>query len=70
MTVCKTLYDSVRCMYIFQLLTWFFSRFSRQAIHEGMDCMQYQKYSLREATDENSKKTQEWIAVINNTGAA
>lgn len=28
-----------------------------------MDCMQYQKYSLREATDENSKKTQEWIAV-------
>ena len=28
-----------------------------------MDCKQYQKYTLNEANDENSKKTKEWIDV-------
>ena len=41
-----------------------------QAIHDGMDCKQYQQYTLNEATDENSKKTKEWIDDLVNKGEA
>ena len=34
-----------------------------QAVHDGMDCKQYQQYALNDAQDENSKKTREWIEV-------
>ena len=34
-----------------------------KAVHDGMDCKQYQQYSLNDANDENSKKTKEWIEV-------
>ena len=34
-----------------------------QAIHDGMDCKQYQQYMLVDAQDENSKKTKEWMDV-------
>ena len=35
-----------------------------------MDCRQYQQYSLKESTDENSKKTQEWIEGLIKTNEA
>jgi hypothetical protein len=38
--------------------------FPAKAVHDGMDCKQYQQYSLNDANDENSKKTKEWIEVI------
>ena len=34
-----------------------------QAIHDGMDCKQYQQYMLVDSQDENSKKTKEWMDV-------
>ena len=34
-----------------------------QAVHDGMDCKQYQQYILNDDQDENSKKTREWIEV-------
>ena len=34
-----------------------------QAVHDGMDCKQYQQYMLADSQDENSKKTKEWIEV-------
>ena len=34
-----------------------------QAVHDGMDCKQYQQYMLADSQDENSKKTREWIEV-------
>ncbi|XP_040581717.1 ranBP-type and C3HC4-type zinc finger-containing protein 1 [Lepeophtheirus salmonis] len=41
-----------------------------QAIHEGMDCKEYQRYILAESTDENSIKTREWIDGLINSGDA
>ena len=35
-----------------------------QAVHDGMDCKQYQQYVLADSQDENSKKTREWIEVL------
>merc|ERR1719250_66295 len=32
-----------------------------QAIHDGMDCKQYQQSMLVDSQDENSKKTKEWM---------
>ena len=34
-----------------------------QAIHEGLDCKQYQRQMLDEAEDEDSVKTKKWIEV-------
>ena len=34
-----------------------------QAIHDGMDCKQYQQSMLVDSQDENSKKTKEWMDV-------
>jgi len=41
-----------------------------QAVHDGMDCKQYQQYTLNDAQDENSKKTREWIQDLVNKGEA
>jgi len=41
-----------------------------QAIHDGMDCKQYQQYMLVDAQDENSKKTKEWMDDLINKGEA
>ena len=35
-----------------------------QAIHEGLDCKQYQRQMLDEAKDEDSIKTKKWIEVM------
>ncbi len=51
-----------RIYYSPQILT--FTKISAKAVHDGMDCKQYQQYSLNDANDENSKKTKEWIEVI------
>ena len=34
-----------------------------QAVHDDMDCKQYQQYTLNDANDENTKKTKQWIDV-------
>eukprot|EP00092_Neocalanus_flemingeri_P006993 GFUD01007550.1.p1 GENE.GFUD01007550.1~~GFUD01007550.1.p1 ORF type:complete len:926 (+),score=211.08 GFUD01007550.1:283-3060(+) len=41
-----------------------------QAIHDGMDCKQYQQYMLVDAQDENSKKTKEWMDDLIGKGEA
>merc|ERR1719193_1649196 len=41
-----------------------------QAVHDGMDCKQYQQYTLNHADDENSKKTKEWIDDLVKKGEA
>lgn len=35
-----------------------------QALHDGLDCKQYQESLMDENQDENSKKTKEWIEVF------
>jgi len=41
-----------------------------QAIHEGLDCKQYQQSMLADANDENSIKTKKWIEGLITTGEA
>jgi len=41
-----------------------------QAIHDGMDCKQYQQYMLVDSQDENSKKTKEWMDDLIGKGEA
>jgi len=41
-----------------------------QAVHDGMDCKQYQQYTLNDENDENSKKTKEWINDLVGKGEA
>jgi len=41
-----------------------------QAVHEGMDCKQYQQYLLADTEDENTKKTKEWIDDLVKKGEA
>jgi len=41
-----------------------------QAVHDGMDCKQYQQYALADSQDENSKKTREWIEDLVKKGEA
>jgi RanBP-type and C3HC4-type zinc finger-containing protein 1 len=41
-----------------------------QAIHDGMDCKQYQQYMLVDSQDENSKKTKEWMDDLITKGEA
>ena len=34
-----------------------------QAVHEGMDCKQYQQQVLLDSMDDNSRKTKIWMDV-------
>ena len=65
--ICKRL-NCITCQvrilcYLSTCTIWLKKTFLSKAIHEGLDCKQYQQATLNEAQDENSLKTKEWIEV-------